>query len=198
MQKSLRIVLILWVFFFGSCKEIKEKKVATKALTQAAESFFPVTEFIQGQLKEIEGLPVTPLKIEIEGAKHDSTWLKKTDLRSFADPFLHPEIDSSAMGQFFIGKSFLDQTINAFTFSYDAKTILPDSVKLTHWDVYVDPQKNNVIRIYMVKEDSADSRHITTQLTWQSGKWFSIRNIIQPPGKEPVIKEQIIKWDFDE
>ncbi len=151
-----------------------------------------------GQIKEIESLPVTPLKIEINGTRQDSGWIDKKNIGKFATPFLHPEIDSANMANLFTGKSFLDQTIDAFTFSYDARAKLPDSIKLTHWDVYIDPHKNTVQRIYMVKTDTIDSKPATVQLTWVAGKWFSIRNILQVTGKEPIIKEQILKWDFDE
>ncbi len=157
-----------------------------------------MTEFIKGQVKEIEDLQVTPLKIDIDGARHDSSWIDKKDIKKYAEPFLRPQIDSSSLANLFIGKSFLDQTIDAVTFSYDAKVNLPDSMKLIHWDVYIDPYMNNVQRIYMVKNDTIDSHPVTVQLTWVSGKWFSVRNIIQLPGREPEIKEQIVKWDFVE
>ena len=92
----------------------------------------------------------------------------------------------------------MDQTINAVTFSFDAKMKLPDSIKLNHWDVYIDPQKNTVQRIYMVKEDIVNGANITTQLTWKADKWCSIRTIMQQPGKDPQVKEEIMKWNFDE
>ncbi|MEO8109593.1 MAG: hypothetical protein ABI594_06175 [Ginsengibacter sp.] len=198
MQKLLRIIFLSWIFFCNSCQEPTRKNVPAEKLPEDSVSFFPVTEFIKGQIKEIEYLPVTPLKIDIDGARHDSSWIDKKDIKKYAEPFLHPEIDSLSLANLFIGKSFLDQTIDAFTFSYDAKAKLPDSIKLTHWDVYIDPHKNKVQRIYMIKSDAINSRSVTTQLTWMAGKWFSIRNIIQLPGGEPEIKEQIFKWDFDE
>lgn len=198
MQKLLRIFFLASIFFCDSCQEPTQKNVPAEKLPEDSVSFFPVTEFIKGQVKEIEDLPVTPLKININGARHDSIWINKKDIIKYAEPFLHPEIDSSSLANLFIGKSFLDQTIDAFTFSYDPKAKLPDSIKLTHWDVYIDPQKNTVLRIYMVKNDSIDSRGVITQLTWVADKWFSIRNIIKTPGGEPEIKEQIFKWDFDE
>ena len=157
-----------------------------------------MTEFLKGQIKEIENLPVTPLKIDIDGVRHDSSWIDKKEIKNYAEPFLHPLIDSSSMANIFSGKAFLDQTIDAFTFSYDAKVKLPDSIRLTHWDVYIDPHKNNVQRIYMIKTDSINSGQVTTQLTWVAGKWFSIRNITNVPDGEPTIKEEIFKWDFDE
>lgn len=197
MQKLLRIIFLSSIFFCISCREPTQKNVPVEKLPEDV-SFFPVTDFIKGQVKEIEDLPVTPLKIDIDGARHDSSWIDKKDIKKYAEPFLHPQIDSSSLAKLFLGKSFLDQTIDAVTFSYDAKAKLPDSIKLIHWDVYIDPKKNNVQRIYMVKNDTVNSYRVTVQLTWVSGKWFSIRNIIQLPGREPEIKEQIVKWDFDE
>ncbi|MDQ2862966.1 MAG: hypothetical protein M3R50_04805 [Bacteroidota bacterium] len=75
---------------------------------------------------------------------------------------------------------------------------LPDSIKLNHLDVYIDPEKNKVQRIYMVKEEVKNSETITTQLTWKVNTWCSIRTIDQVPGKTPEVKEEIMKWDFDE
>lgn len=198
MQIYLRVIIFISVLFCSACHGKEQKNIPGDISPEETISFFPVTDFLLGQLSEIDKLPVTPLKININGTKQDSIWLKREDIRKLALPFLHPVIDSASIAKYFIGKSFLDQTINAITFSYDAKTHLPDSIKLIHWDVYIDPQKNDVRRIYMVKEDSIKAAHITTQLTWMANKWFSIRTIIQPPGKEPEVKEEILKWDFNE
>ncbi len=198
MQKYSRVILFISILFCSACRGKEQKNIPGQISSEEPISFFPVTDFLLGQLSEIDNLPVTPLKININGEKHDSTWMKREDIRKLAFPFLHPVIDSVFMVKYFAGKSFLDQTINAFTFSYDLKTQLPDSIKLIHWDVYIDPQKNTVQRIYMVKEDSNHAAHITTQLTWNANKWFSVRTITQPPGKEPEVKEEILKWDFDD
>lgn len=203
MQKFFRIIYLISFFFLCSCHN-KEKSKAHNLnqiqnidSVQEAQFFFPVTEFLLGQLKEIDSLPVTPLKIINANDKRDSIWLKRNDIRTFAKPFLSPIIDSNTMQNFFEEKSFLDQTINAVTLSYDPVKRLPDSVKLNHWDVYIDPQKNTVQRIYMVKEEVINETTITTQLTWQVNKWCSIRTIEQQPKMAPQVKEEIMKWDLE-
>lgn len=198
MQKYFRVIIFISILFCTACQGKEQKNTPGKISSEEQISFFPVTDFLLGQLSEIEKLPVTPLKINFNGNKQDSTWLKREDIRKLASPFLQPVIDSLSMAKYFSGKSFLDQTINAFTFSYDAKTQLPDSIKLIHWDVYIDPQKNNIQRIYMVKEDHTNAGNITMQLTWKANKWFSIRTIIESKDKEPEVKEEILKWDFNE
>lgn len=198
MQKFIKLICSSLLFFFSACHNTEVKQVTPINNTEETQSFFPVTDFLLGQLNEIEGLPITPLKIIVTDNKRDSIWLKKTNIRTFAFPFLHPVIDSVSMQNFFTEKSFMDQTINAVTLSYDPKIKLPDSIKLNHWDVYIDPQKKTVQRIYMVKEEIINAASVTTQLTWKVNKWCSIRTIVQQPKTVPQVKEEIMKWDFDD
>jgi hypothetical protein len=200
MQKFIAVIAICTgtTFFLSTCHPAKDKQVVSEKNNDETQPFFPVTEFLLGQLNATDSLPVTPVKITISGNKRDSVWLKKEDIRKFASPFLRPVIDSAFMQNYFTGTSFMDQTINAVTLSFDAKKKLPGSIKLNHWDVYIDPQKNTVQRIYLVKEDIINTERVTTQLTWKVNKWCSIRTILQQPNKDPQIKEEILKWNFDE
>ena len=194
MQKLFTLLFLSFLIIFNACHSKEKTGTSVIKAPEESQSVFPVTDFLKGQLKEIDSLPVTPLKTVTFNGKTDSTWLKRENIRDFAKPFLTPVIDSISMSPYFSGKSFLDQTVNAFTFSYDAKTKLPAGLTLRHWDVYIDPQKSTVQRIYLVKEDTMD---VITQLTWQANQWCSIRTITQKPGKDPVIKEEKLTWDFD-
>jgi hypothetical protein len=197
MQKIARIISFPILFFLSACHSNELKNASINSETENKQSFFPVTAFILGQLNELESMPITPLKISKTNGKQDSLWLKKENIRSFASPFLRPVIDSVSMEKFFVEKSFLDQTINAITLSYDLKAKAPDSIKLTHWDVYIDPQKGTVERIYLVKEEMIGGANVTSQLTWKVNESCSIRQIFQEQKMAPVIKEALIKWDFD-
>lgn len=198
MQKLLKAAGFSLLIFFMACNNNQERDISQVNNVEEKQSFFPVTQFLLGQLNEIEGMPVTPVKITMSGDKKDSVWLKKEDIRSFATPFLRPVIDSASMQKYFTEKSFLDQTINALTLSYDLKSNIPDSIKLNHWDVYIDPQKGTVQRIFLVKDEVVNGQNITMQLTWKVNKWCSIRRIVQEPKKEAVITEEIMKWDFED
>lgn len=201
MQKLLKAIYCLPIFLLCAChgnesNESKQPQIVTN--TEQSQPFFPVTDFLLGQLNEIDSMPVTPLKIIIDNGKRDSVWLKKSDIRPFAKPFLTPVIDSISLQNFFEEKSFMDQTINAITLSYDPITKLPDSMKLTHWDVYIDPEKGSVQRVYIVREEVINGVTITTQLTWKVNTWCSIRTIEEQSKLAPSVKEEIMKWEFDE
>ena len=199
MQKLFRAIYLIPLFFLCSC-HTKDNRQEAAVINNNDEPqfFFPVTEFLLGQLREIDSLPVTPLKIITDNDIRDSIWLKRSDVRTFAKPFLSPVIDSNTMQSYFVEKSFLDQTINAVTLSYDPVKKLPDSIQLNHWDVYIDPQKNTVQRVYMVKEENINGTTITTHLTWKAGKSCSITTIKQQPKMAPEVRSEIVKWDLDD
>ncbi len=189
------------LLLFFACNEPKEKVETVPSPGLAADTikraFIPVTEFIRGQLKEISELQLTPLHVIARGDKKDSTWIKNTDIRNYAQPFLEPEIDSLHMGAFFNESSFLDQTLNAVTFTYSPKIALPDSIKLNRWDVFINPETNEIQRVYMVKSLKQMDKHVTQQLTWKSGYYLKIIQITESPGKASTIKEEQVIWNFN-
>lgn len=160
-------------------------------------SVFPVTEFLKGQLKEVEKSPVTPLKTVILNGHVDSTWISRDSVRVFAAPFLTPIIDSASLSAYFNGDSFLDQTINSITLSYDANNKLPENISLRGMDIYVDPKENTITKVYLLKETNVDSINTKIQLTWKTNEWCSIVTITQIDGKDPVIKEEKMAWAFN-
>lgn len=150
---------------------------------------FPVTDFLSGELSKIEESPVTPLLTTTQQGHSDSVWIKREDVRKLAAPFLTPVIDSASLSNDFKGTSFMDQTINAVTFTYSPKPAASHASDLSEIDVYINPQKNTVNRIYLVK-DNGDS---STQLTWKPGQWFTIRTI-----SNGAVTEKKVKWNFEE
>jgi hypothetical protein len=194
MQKLIGAFCISFLFILTGCHSREENGTSVPVNSTEAVNIFPVTSFIKAQLKQIDSMAVTPLKITSENGKSDSSWLKREAVRNYAREFLTPVIDSANMSSLFSEKSFLDQTINAFTFSYDPKVKLPGSIKLTHWDVYMNPQTNKIERIYLVKQNADTIK----QLTWVVNKWYSVRTITKSNSNEPGIKEDKLIWDFDD
>jgi len=193
MKPFFSILLFTTVLF--SCTNGSEKdKVVTEKKETEKQHFFPVTAYIKGEMYTIKQNGINPLKYTTIADHTDSVWLKIEDLDAAVAEFLQPEIDSANLLSMFTEKSFLDQSINAVTLTYEPFVSLPDSMKLRHWDVYLDPTTNKVKRIYMVKEISKTK---TLQLTWVNDKWCKITSIITDGnGVSGVEKEEKITWDF--
>jgi hypothetical protein len=122
-------------------------------------------------------------------------WVKETDFETTFSVFLFPMIDTSNLKKTFTEKRFLDQTLNAFTFTYDPLNDEGNSFAFKHWDVYVDPETNKVRRIYLKKKVDTDTELL---LTWQSGKWCKIITVKNIGGKATIIKEEKISWSYEE
>ena len=175
----------------NSSNSVKEN---TAKETLVKQKFFPVTSFIKGEMYEIKNKEINPLKYTTLNNHTDSVWLKLDKLDEAVKEFLYPEIDSVNLISLFTEKSFLDQSIDAFTFTYDATGPLPDTMPLRHWDVYINPANGKVKRIYIVKEISKIKM---LQLTWVSKQWCKITSIITDQnGNSSIVKEEKLTWDF--
>lgn len=196
MRKTIFLLLAAcWLLISCDSGQKTESKAAPVPENRDTVSGFPVTDYLNGQIALIEKMPVTPLRISTAGDKTDSLWITREDIREYAAPFLHPVIDSSMLANWYTGQSFMDQDTEAFTLTYDANSQLPDSIDLRQVIVYIAPQSQKVQRIYL-KKISHDGT--TQQLTWLAGKWFSIRTLMPPDGKEAQVKEEKTIWDVHE
>lgn len=161
------------------------------------DSFFPVTSFIRGQILTLDSLPVTPLQITTVKQKTDSVWIHKEDLKPLLITFITPVINETNLTKYFKETKFNDQTLNAVTFTYDPISRIPDSITLRHWDVYIDPEKGTVLKVYMVKNIKENNQSFTQQLTWQTNKMAKISTILnKPDGNMELLKEVVFVWNF--
>ncbi|RYY50634.1 MAG: hypothetical protein EOO06_03030 [Chitinophagaceae bacterium] len=193
MNKLVSLLLVATVLF--SCKGKEEQTNVSTDNAGEPSSFFPVTSYLKGQIKELKTAGVNPLKITVAGGKTDSAWLKLEALDSMLKVFTTPEIDSNNMSPYFAESRFLDQTLNAFTFTYEPKKALPKDMMVKRWDIYVTPETGYVKRIYIEKygEQLQD-----LQLTWQSNAFCKIVYLKPGANGGGIEKEELIKWKFEE
>jgi hypothetical protein len=190
-----RYIFVLITIFLGACNAKTPEKTPPKSvIIEEKSKFFPVTSYIKGQIHDIFEKGLTPIKYTITKDHTDSVLIKFSMLDDLLKEFLDPKIDSANFVPYFAETKFLDQTINAFTFTYDPKPGIPDSIAIKHWDVYIDPETNKVQRVYLIKNSGRDK---TLQLTWQSNKWCKTTTIItSADGQSNVEKEEKIVWDY--
>ena len=193
-----RTLLFLIIIICLGCKtKTKQILPSPPVIVQQKEevhNFFPVTAYLKGQIADLRNQGINPILYRTIRQKQDSSWVKSEDFDALFQPFLVPVIDSTNQSGTFVEKSFVDQTINAITFSYDPRTALPDSATLRRWDVYIDPETQKVTRIYLVRK--LPSGHLQ-QLTWQSGKWCKMLELDpNKDGNAATISQEQVKWDF--
>ena len=196
---KLYLLAAVSLLLINSCNNTtKEKEQGPDQVTMTNHPdkplFFPVTVYLKGQLFDYRRDGIIPLKYTTIKDHTDSVWIKMEEVDNAVKEFMEPEIDSTNLVTYFIEKKFLDQTLDAITYTYDPSGPLPESMKLSHWDVYVNPTTGKVKRIYMVKTIG----DTTLQLTWVSSKWCKINTIItKPDGNTELTKEEKFVWSFD-
>lgn len=194
MRKMFFGFVILSVLF--SCNTKQTANLGSSADT--SKSFFPVTDYILGQIHELNNTPVTPLKITTYKGKTDSVWMKPEQITEFVQNFITPVIDSVKLHDLFKEKSFLDQTINAFTLTYDPVKQVADTFILRRWDVYIDAGANTVKRIYIEKNLSKKNVGYLQKLTWRTGQYCKIITMNESDTSLQNIKEEQLIWNFNE
>lgn len=193
MKPLLSILSFAAALFFYSCQSA-ETNPQLKSATDTIK-FFPVTSFLQTQLIAIDSLPVTIMYVVTENSKSDTSWIKKNQRDSILKTFLVEEIKQDNLTDFFKESTFKDETINAITLTYDAFGKIPDSIHIRHWDVYIDPDKGKVKKIYIEKEFLKEG--IQQHLIWQSDQFAKIITLkATEKNKLTVVKEEKIVWDF--
>ena len=173
-------------------EQVNQKNIDSSKETA---SFFPVGDFIKGELTEIRRNGKNPIKYFFRGKQQDSSWIKVEELETEFQEFYSPLIDSISYASFFSEKKFFDETLSAVTLSYDPINILPETLPWIHWDIYINPETNSVNRIYLVKKLSPDQ---SRQFTWIPGKSCRAITIVESNNEiKPKIMDEVkIKWDY--
>lgn len=191
------------LLFSTSCSN-KQKENTAEINTQinsdtTSIGFFPVTSFLKGQMAELDSFPVTPLLVTTKQNKIDSLWLKKEAVKALLVPFISDEISENNLTAFFNVTKFKDQSVNAITFTYEPKSMLPDSIAIRHWDIYINPESGKINKVYIVKSLHENGKSYTQQLIWQTNKWAKITTILNKQGdKMELEKEEKLFWDLDD
>ena len=192
MRPYIWIALILALNACGN--NSTEKITPVTPVVEEKPNFIKVTSYIKGEIFQIREKMQNPIKYTTINGHMDSLFLKFEELNDQLKEFVQPVIDSANLGSLFTETKFVDQTINAITFTYDPKVQLPDSMPLRHWDVYVEPETGKITRVYIVKRSGNNK---TLQLTWQAGEWCKTTTLTgNTDGSLSVEKEEKISWDY--
>ncbi len=186
-------LLLLLLCACGSEKKQVTSAPVDPAVQKQEENYFPVTTYIRGQINDIKLNAVNPLQIITTNNRIDSSWVKIESLDTVFREFLFPLIDTANLKPLFSEEKFLDNSINAYTWTYQPIKTLPDSMQLQSWSVYVNPSTNRVEKIFMVKS-LHDKKQL--QLYWLADSAGKIVQIKDSSGMAVLEKETVIKWDF--
>jgi hypothetical protein len=193
------IILIIAAITAVACRNNQQEPIKSISekndSSSAASAFFPVTEFIGGELKMVDSLkpPITK-EITIDNKK---TLSGATDqeFKSYAQAFLHPDINDPAIKSFYKESSIADQSIPSVTFLFSTTK---EDLPLKTINVYVKPDpvlNDKVSSVYMEKQWTANDTAYSQKLYWKTGHNFQI--ITEKTIQKKVLPKELVKFTWD-
>jgi hypothetical protein len=181
MHKFLSAAIICSIFFVYSCKSKPAKEKAT---------FMDVASYLKGQLAYLDTVPFAILKTTFKDTIYsDSIYIKKEQLRSLVSSYLLPQLEKESFENSFSENTFIDATINTITLTYNA---VDKTLPIQRIDVYVNPETEQIKRIYMVRQEQLKDTSLSQQLLWNHNSSCTIITTYQTgKGQETIINEKI-------
>jgi hypothetical protein len=193
MKKTFLVIFLVPAIFF-SCKE--KKDTTPTAAQDEKKSYFPVADFLRGQIHSLDSMPVAFLQIIIAGNKSDSSYIKQPEFHQLAQNFIFPETAPGVFEKKFKENLFLDQTTKSATFNY---TATDSGSALNRIDVLATPDEliSKVSSVFMQESTISNDTSIVRKLLWQTNKEFEIIQIVQVPNKPKAISQRIVIWNVN-
>lgn len=186
-------ICLLCLFFIVGCKE-KKKNAGVPA-----DQFFPVPEYIKGELARLDTSLATFYKIETMEGKSDTTPIRNTEVRQYASDFANlPDISSSDLKDDYQVTQAYDDILGAYVFMFTTTEAHP----VRREDVVLDTEqntegKNKVQSIFIERWDNEEDTAIRKNMLWEAGKKFQITTITEAGGTQKTKKVQVVWNGFD-
>ena len=197
------LAAIIAVFLLAACNNSsKPITAATGSKDSAAEQdFFPVAEYIGGQLTVIIDSFRYPLTKTITlgiGGKGKLSAATDNELRLWAQNFRQPDISDPAIRKFYKETSIADQSNATVTLDYTATDA---SLPVQKIDVYIKPdpvENDKVTGVYIEKNFSRNDTSFNQKLYWKTGKNMQVITEKKVKNKVLPVEQVKIMWDPSE
>lgn len=187
-----RIVLVLLLsVFLLNCKSKNEKPEVPAA------SFFPVNDFLKGQIAKLDTSALSFLKIETNNGISDTMAIRNVEVKQLAKDFLElPDISAAAVKNDYQINHLYDEELEAFAFTFTTKEDHP--VKSEH--VVLEPTlnkdgKNDIRSIFIDFRQTKHDSAVRKNMLWETNKSFQITTITGSTSGEETIKRTRVIWN---
>jgi hypothetical protein len=177
-------ITVIAVLTFNSCKNQQKEP----------RDYIDVSSYLKGQLKYIDSVPFAFVKVTVEQDSifTDSQFISKEQVKAIVQPFLVEALEKNNFEKNFKETSFADATIETITITYEAEN---DELPISRVDIYVNPEKERISQLFLVRHESKGDSLLTQQLLWKHNKSFVLITARTKKNEpEKIITEKVI-WD---
>jgi hypothetical protein len=178
----------------GGCSNDKEKRPASDSLTVVKKDYFPVLDFLKGEIAYVDSFPLKIVQFRSAQGHKDSSIIQSAAFGELAKEFLSPALEKQAFEKDFTESSFLDQTSQSLTFTYSTKN---DQIDVQRVDVLASPSLgfDKVKSIYIEKVIRSKDSSVVEKMYWKSRSNFQIIRILELPGHPASTTQLKVVWD---
>jgi hypothetical protein len=190
------LVTVFMAVLFCACNGPEQPQAANEKAPAAdtPQVYIPVVDYIRGEIRSIDSVPVGILKRVTAGNRTDSGFIKAEEFRQLAQQFLAPELERGKFEQSFTESSFFDESSQLLTFTYQANEAASIVRRV---DVLIAPslQLDKIRSVYMEKAYKSGDTAISSKLYWKAGASFQVateKSLAQQPPARQQVK---VIWD---
>jgi hypothetical protein len=165
-------------------------KTTADTTTEAESPYFPVYDFLSGEIAYVDSTPVGIMKYTTIGRVKDSGYVHLDEFHKLVSEFQLPEINDSSLKKKFQETSFVDKSNGSATFFYKPNEI---STSIKRIDVVTAKGEiyDEVKSLYIEREVRNPDSPVLKKLIWKPKRNFQIITV-DPSGKNELIK---VVWD---
>jgi len=187
---------------FCACSDPKQPATSQNDSTGHADSgtaakshFFPVAEFLEGEILHTDSALVALKKFTIVNGHTDSAFIQVPEFNQLALEFVPRELADGTFEKNFTESAFQDRSTESVTLSYSTES---PKTQLQRVDVVTVPAVRNqrVKSVYLEKNYKAGDSVILKKLYWYAGKSCDIATIKMVNGKKAGEEHIRVVWDY--
>lgn len=186
-MKNYWVIPVIAVSLFTACKGKKDEK---------QEPSISAVSVIKGQLHQLDSSMYFFIKVERNGNKNDTTYLRRDEIRSLAEPFLSlQDVTDKNNYKKYTEEKLIDaqqETLNITSTLNDGEEA---EIQKQIIIVGMDGQSNGKVQSIFIDRaiNSADST-IEQKLFWQIDKYFTIGTIITKENQPEKTSYTKVEW----
>ncbi|HEV7329862.1 MAG TPA: hypothetical protein VGN63_02385 [Flavisolibacter sp.] len=187
------LAFFVCLIILAGCKAKKNKAEIP------AEQFFPVTDYIKGELAKLDTSLATFYKIETVNGINDTVPIRNSDVKRYARDFATlPDISSDELRNDYQITHEYDDMLNAFVFMFTTNEDHP----VKREDVVLDPApnaqgKNDIQSIFVELWQNNGDTLVRKNMLWEAGKNFQITTVSEAGGTQQTKKLQVVWNGFE-
>jgi hypothetical protein len=188
------LLFILWTgIILSGCKPGAAPVAGSEQDTSAAnKEYYPVTGYIQSQLRWLDSVPLAVIKYTTVNHHTDTSILEKKDFNAIAEALFSPDISVLPLKEQYDEVSFIDASLGTISLTYAARN---DTALVRKADVLLNQSNSAVSTIYVEKISRIADRTLTQKILWTANKSCLVTTITQKTGTPEKVTEERYAWD---